>query len=96
MSTKFAKNRTCANGHLFIKSSDCPTCPHCKKEKGKINIFSFLSAPARRAIENAGVKSLNDLAIYSEKELLQLHGIGPSSIPKIKKILSLNNLELRN
>jgi DNA-directed RNA polymerase alpha subunit len=86
--------KLCKNGHTFYKSSDCPVCPICEKEK-KLGVFDSLSAPARRALENAGVKTLKQLANHSEVELLQLHGMGPSSIPKIKALLQQNGFRLK-
>jgi DNA-directed RNA polymerase alpha subunit len=80
--------RACRNGHQYYKSSDCPTCPICEKERAqKEGFLAELSAPARRALENAGIRTLKQLAGKSEKEILNLHGIGPSSIPKLKKLL---------
>ena len=85
--------KTCTKGHIFYKSSDCPICPTCEKEGKPINHFlSFLSAPARRALENKGINSLAQLAILSEKEILSLHGIGKSSIPLLKKLLETQEL----
>lgn len=87
---KMAKTnlKTCKKGHSFYKSSDCPTCPICEKEHKPENEFlSLLSAPARRALENNGITTLRKLAKYSEKEILQLHGMGPGSIPKLKETL---------
>ncbi len=85
-----AKNnlKTCKNGHHFFKSSDCPTCPVCEKErKPKDNFLSLLGAPARRALERENIRTLDDLSKYSEKEILALHGIGKSSIPKLQEVL---------
>lgn len=80
--------RTCENGHQYYKSSDCPTCPVCAAEnKPSEGFLSKLSAPAGRALERIGVKTLKQLAHYSEKEILALHGIGPSSIPKLRAAL---------
>lgn len=80
--------KTCAKGHTFYKSSDCPTCPTCEKEKRPAAGFmSQLSAPARRALENNGVTTLAKLSKFTEKEILQFHGMGPSSIPKLKAAL---------
>lgn len=86
--------KICKNGHTFYKSSDCPVCPTCEKEK-KLGVFISLSAPARRALENAGVKTLKQLVNYSEIDLLQLHGMGPSSLPKIKVLLQQQGLQLK-
>lgn len=88
--------RVCTSGHSYYKSSDCPVCPICEKEKkNPISFFSILSAPARRAFEREGIETLEELSKYSEKEILQLHGIGPSSIPKLKKALTEAGLDFR-
>lgn len=80
--------RTCPNGHRYYKSSDCPVCPICEKEKNPEQEFlAALSAPARRALENAGIKTLRSLSKYSEKEILKLHGMGPASIPTLRNLL---------
>jgi len=88
--------RICSNGHRYYKSSNCPVCPTCEGEKSRDNEFGKLSAPAKRALENAGIKSLEGLSNYTESELLKLHGIGPSSIPKLKLALKGNGLSLKN
>lgn len=80
--------RTCPQGHQYYKNSDCPTCPFCENERKPQNGFlSVLSAPARRALENNGINTLQQLADYSKKEILTLHGMGPNSIPKLQKAL---------
>jgi predicted RecB family nuclease len=88
--------KTCKNGHQFFKSSNCPTCPICEEErKPKDSFLSLLGAPARRALERENIKTLEDLAKWSEKEIINLHGIGPSTIPKLKKSLSEYNLSFK-
>jgi DNA-directed RNA polymerase alpha subunit len=57
--------------------------------------LSVLSAPARRALENAGIKTLKALSQRSEREILQLHGMGPSSMPKLRKALASEGLEFK-
>lgn len=94
VSTKTIK--TCENGHQFAKSSDCPTCPTCEENrKPTTNFLSLLGAPARRALENQGITTLERLSTFSEKEILSLHGIGKSSMPKLKKVLEENELTFR-
>jgi DNA-directed RNA polymerase alpha subunit len=89
--------RICKNGHRYYKSSDCPTCPVCEQErKPDSGFLSSLSAPARRALEGAGIKSLQQLTQYSEADLLQLHGMGSSTIPKLKKALKAKRLSFKN
>lgn len=80
--------KTCKKGHQFYKSSDCPTCPVCEEErKPKDSFLSLLGAPARRALERENIKTLDDLTKYSEKEILALHGVGKSTIPKLQELL---------
>lgn len=81
--------KTCKNGHKFFKSSDCPTCPICEEErKPKDNFLSLIGAPARRALEREGITTLEILSTYSEKEILALHGMGRSTIPKLNELLT--------
>lgn len=81
--------KMCKNGHQFYKSSDCPTCPICEEErKPKDNFLSLLGAPARRALENNGISTLEQLSKYREKEVLNFHGMGKSTIPKLYKLLA--------
>ena len=81
--------KTCKKGHQFYKSSDCPTCPICEEErKPKDNFLSLLVAPARLAVENNGIMTLEQLSKYTEKEILGLHGVGKTPIPKLQKLLS--------
>jgi hypothetical protein len=88
--------RICENGHLYYKSSDCPVCPICEKERAPAGGFlSELGAPARRALEGAGITTLDSLSKYSEKEILKLHGMGPSSIPKLKDALKKGGMNFR-
>ncbi|WP_300666427.1 hypothetical protein [Fluviicola sp.] len=85
--------RTCEKGHRYFKTSDCPTCPVCENlKKDESGIFAVLSAPARRALENAQINSLEQLSLFSEKDILKLHGIGKSSIPILQKLLAENGL----
>lgn len=57
--------------------------------------FASLGAPAQRALANAGIKTVKQLAGWSEKELLKLHGMGKSSVPKIQEILKKEKLSLK-
>ena len=89
--------RTCNKGHNYYKSSDCPTCPTCEQERIPSEGFlSLLSAPARRALENNGITSLQKLSTYSQKEILQFHCMGPASIPKLRSALEENGLSFKN
>jgi predicted RecB family nuclease len=88
--------KVCRKGHVFYRSSDCPTCPICEKDRRPSRGFlAILAAPARRALESAGITTLKQLSQWSEKEILELHGMGPSSIPKLRKALSDENRSFR-
>ncbi|ARZ61371.1 MULTISPECIES: RNA polymerase alpha subunit C-terminal domain-containing protein [Bacillus cereus group] len=88
--------RTCEKGHEYYKSSDCPTCPTCEKERTpKEGFLSLLSAPARRALEHHRIHTVEELSKYSEKEILKLHGMGPASLPKLRKALEESGLSFK-
>ncbi|MFT3908400.1 MAG: RNA polymerase alpha subunit C-terminal domain-containing protein [Ferruginibacter sp.] len=88
--------RTCSKGHQYYKSSDCESCPTCENEKRpKEGFLSMLSAPARRALESNGISTLEKLSTYSQKEILSLHGMGASSIPKLKEALKKAGLTFK-
>jgi len=88
--------RTCNQGHKYYKSSDCPTCPVCEQERKPGNGFlSLLGAPARRALENQGITTLQKLSGFTEKEILSLHGMGPSSMPKLREALAAEGLSFK-
>ena len=86
---KAAQLKTCAQGHHFYKSSDCPTCPICENErKPESGFLAELSAPARRALENNGIRTVQQLSEYSEKDILKFHGMGKASLPKLREALA--------
>ena len=88
--------RSCEKGHQYFKSSDCPVCPICESERKPLQGFlPLLSAPARRALENNGILTLEELSKFSIKELLNLHGFGKSSIPKLLSSLEKENLAFK-
>ena len=96
MTTSHKNVRTCNNGHQYYKSSECPICPICENERKPENGFlALLSAPARRALENNGLTSLQKLSSYSEKEILKFHGMGPASIPKLRSALKEKGLSFK-
>lgn len=52
--------------------------------------------PARNALINAGITELEHLDEYTEKEILQLHGIGPSSLPTLKHAMAEKNVNFKS
>ncbi len=85
--------RVCGKGHRFYKSSTCPVCPICESKRDSANSFlSLLGAPARRALEREGITSLQMVSKLSKNEILELHGMGPSTIPKLERALKVKGL----
>ncbi|MGZ7440178.1 Rpn family recombination-promoting nuclease/putative transposase [Paenibacillus sp. TH7-28] len=91
------KLRICDKGHRYYKSSDCPTCPICEQGlKPDTGFLSLLSNPARRALEHEGITTLQKLSAFTELEILQLHGIGPRSIPVLREALQTEGLAFKS
>ena len=65
------------------------------EKKPQTGFEALLSAPARRALEHAGIKTLKQLAKHSEKEILSLHGMGPGSMPTLKAVLKKEGLAFK-
>lgn len=88
--------RICPQGHTYYKTSDCPVCPVCEEErKPTTGFLAELSAPARRALENKGITTVQQLATFAKKEMLALHGMGPASIPKLMNALNKAGLNFK-
>jgi hypothetical protein len=88
--------RICGKGHKYYKSSDCLTCPICEQEhKPADGFLSTLGAPARRALENKGIKTVKQLSGFTKADILKLHGMGPASIPKLLEALTAEGLSFK-
>lgn len=86
----------CPNGHTFHKSSDCPVCPICEQAQRPTDGFAaLLSAPARRALENNGISSLEQLSALSEADILKFHGMGKASLPQLRAALATAGLAFK-
>lgn len=53
-----------------------------------------ISAPAARALEGAGIATLEQASTYGEAALLDLHGFGPKGIMILRAALTELGLEL--
>lgn len=54
-----------------------------------------ISQPAHRALQSAGIETLEQLTQFSENELLALHGFGPKALGILKNILAEQGLSFR-
>ena len=55
----------------------------------------MISAPARRALVQYKITTLDLLSTYKESELLEMHGIGPTVILKLIKLLKGAGLKFK-
>jgi len=79
----------------------------CLVTQGKVDLRKYdildsewkkigLVAPARRALVNAKLLKIRDLKKITEKQLMSLHGMGPSSLPIIKKEMIKLGVKFKN
>lgn len=54
-----------------------------------------ISSPALAALHAAGIRTLDDMAHYTERELLQMHGVGPKAIRLLRPALAACGLDFR-
>jgi len=66
-----------------------------KKNTSQENFLLLLAAPARRALENNGIKTVEELSKFTEKEISEFHGIGKNSISLLKSELTKNGLAFK-
>lgn len=72
-------------------------CPICENTRNKqANFYNNFAAPARRALESLKIKRLEDLCLYSQKEIMDLHGIGPSVMKKMIALMRENKLKFKS
>jgi len=58
------------------------------KEAKENHPFSKLAKPAQRALANAGINSLEELAKLTEKDFMKLHGIGKNALQTLRSALA--------
>ncbi|HSN09000.1 MAG TPA: DUF1801 domain-containing protein [Hanamia sp.] len=63
-----------------------------QQEEPVDDFLDRLSAPARRALQGNGIKTIKHLSKLTETEVLQLHGIGKTAIPLLQKALKEKGL----
>jgi hypothetical protein len=91
--------RKCSRGHEYEKSKDLPVCPICwsgyYRRKSGSDLPESLSAPALRALLDIDVKTLAQLSKMTEKEVAELHGMGPSGVKMLKSALKKAKLSFK-
>ncbi|MFG1789926.1 hypothetical protein [Nocardia sp. NPDC049149] len=50
-----------------------------------------LGKPAERALAAAGIRHLDDLTTWTERDLAALHGVGPTAVTKLRAALAARN-----
>ncbi len=63
-----------------------------RKPGQESDLLNKLGGPAQRALANAGIKSLKQLAGFSEDQVKQLHGIGPNALKQLRQALRAKGL----
>ncbi|HEY0176274.1 MAG TPA: DUF1801 domain-containing protein [Pedobacter sp.] len=66
-----------------------------KNKPSSDNYLSLLATPAKRALESKKITTLQQLSRFSEAEILNFHGVGPASIPKLRAALQEKGLSFR-
>jgi hypothetical protein len=90
------QHKVCPTGHVFYKTPGCDTCPRCEAaRKPGEGFLAALAAPARRALEGAGLTTLPKLARKTEAQVRELHGMGPNALSKLRAALAEHGLGFR-
>jgi hypothetical protein len=63
-----------------------------KPKNQQVSDLPKLAAPARRALDTAGIQRLDQLTSFSDTEIKQLHGIGPNAIDQLRRALAAEGL----
>lgn len=58
--------------------------------------FPKIGAPATRALENAKVRNMEELATWAERDLLDLHGMGPKAVGILREHLAAMGLGFKS
>ena len=66
-----------------------------RKAQNPNEFLSQLAAPARRALESQGITTVSTLSRWTETDIRKLHGMGPSTIPKLRAALKQAGLKFK-
>ena len=65
------------------------------QREAKEGFLVGLAAPARRALEGAGLTTLAKVAKKTESQVSELHGMGPNAITELRAALKKAGLSFR-
>ncbi len=66
------------------------------KDKNDSHLFNKLAAPFQRALLNANIYSIQQLAAWKEVDFMKLHGVGKSGVQKLKALMSEHKVTFKN
>jgi DNA-directed RNA polymerase alpha subunit len=66
------------------------------KQAATTHPFNKLAKPAQRALANAGITTLQQLAKLTANEVMQLHGIGKTALKVLQTDLQESGLSFTN
>lgn len=55
-----------------------------------------LAAPARRALDAAGIRRIADLGRWREADLAEMHGLGPAALRRIANAMATHRVRFRD
>jgi hypothetical protein len=64
-------------------------------DKIALHPFNKLAKPAQRALAGAGITSLEELTLLTQKEFMQLHGIGKNALQALTLAMADNDLSFK-
>lgn len=68
---------------------------HTSATHPNADAFPNIGGPALRALDHAGVRSLAEIARWTERDLAQLHGMGPKAMRLLGEALAAAGLAFR-
>ena len=93
-----ADSRAGAGEPVFVMPWRPMAIRHSMTKSTHPNAAAFprgVAGPALRVLHGAGIRSLADLATWSEQELVELHGLGPKALGVLKAALQAQGRSFR-
>ena len=79
---------------------------NCEVTRGEVDLDFYakrdgvwkaigLGAPARRGLVDAKILKVSDLGKFTKEQIEALHGIGPTSLPKLDKAMKSEGVKFK-